>query len=110
MIITDEDNNENANELMTRKSFDCQNGHYRLTGQCENTPFHLLSSYNRAIIQYQFKSLTNFEIGVRGGGAREIRGGDIVPPPPLAKALLPMTKFRNLSIRFLRLKIHIMEV
>ena len=45
LIITDEDNNENANELMTRESFDCQNGHYKLRGQCENTPFHLLSSY-----------------------------------------------------------------
>ena len=31
MIITDEDNNENANEQMTRESFDCQNGHYKLT-------------------------------------------------------------------------------
>ena len=82
MIITDENNNENANELTTRESFNCQNGHDKLTGQCENTPFHLLSSYCRAIIQYQFKSLTNFEIGV--GGGREIHGGGIAPcPPPL---------------------------
>ena len=91
MIITDEDNNKNANELMTRESFGCQNGHYKLTGQCENTPFHLLSSYCRAIIQYQFKSLTNFEIGV-GGGAREIRGGGIAPAPlwlrPWSKIML----------------------
>ena len=54
MIITDEDNNENANELMTRESFDCQNGHYKLTGQCENTPFHLLSSYCRAELNFQY--------------------------------------------------------
>ena len=85
IIITDEDNNENANELMTRESFDCQNGHYKITGLCENTPFHLLSSYCRAIIQCQFKSLTNFEIGV--GGAREIRGWGHCPLPPLATAL-----------------------
>ena len=31
LIITDEDNNGNANELMTRECFDCQNGHYKLT-------------------------------------------------------------------------------
>ena len=86
MIITDEDNNKNANELMTRESFGCQNGHYKLTGQCENTPFHLLSSYCRAIIQYQFKSLTNFEIGVGGGGKRNSWWGHC-PCPPLATAL-----------------------
>ena len=40
MIITDEDNNANANELMTLESFDCQNGHYKLTGQCEHTPLN----------------------------------------------------------------------
>ena len=34
LIITDEDNNENANELMTRESFDCQNGH-KLTAQVD---------------------------------------------------------------------------
>ena len=81
MIITDEDNNENANDLMTRERFACQNGHYKLTGQCENTPFHLLSSYCRAIIQYQFQSLTNFEIGV-GWGKRNSWWGHWLPAPP----------------------------
>ena len=89
MVITEEDNNDNANELMTLESFDCQNGHYKLTGQCENTPFHLLSSYSRAIIQYQFKSLTNFEIGV-GGKRNSWWGHCLLPPPPLATAL-PIT-------------------
>ena len=87
MIITDEDINEIANELMTRERFDCKNGHYKLTGQCENTPFHLLSSYCRAIIQYHFKSLTNFEIGV---GGREIRGGGIGPQPPSGYGPAPL--------------------
>ena len=49
MIIIDEDNNENANELMTGKL--CwQNGHYKLTGQCEkhtiSFAFKLLQSNN----------------------------------------------------------------
>ena len=77
MIITDEDNNENANELMTRESFDCQNGHYKLTGLCENTisfTFKLLQSNNPISIQI----LNKFR-NWRGGG-REIRGGDIAPP------------------------------
>ena len=41
LIITDEDNNENVNEqigdLISRESFACQNGQYKLTCQCENT-------------------------------------------------------------------------
>ena len=86
VIITDEDNNENANELMTRESFNCQNGHYKLIGQCEKTPFHLLSSYCRAIIHYQFKSLKNFKIGLEG---QEKFVVGIAPcPPPLATAML----------------------
>ena len=43
MIITDEDNNENANEqigeMITRGSFAGQNGHYKLTCKCESTIF-----------------------------------------------------------------------
>ena len=61
MIITNEDNNENATEeigeLITwesiLKSFVCQNGHYKLTCQCENTissAFALLQSNNLLLI------------------------------------------------------------
>ena len=39
----DEDNIENANEqigeMITPESFACQNVHYKLTCQCENTNF-----------------------------------------------------------------------
>ena len=59
--------------------------------------FKLLQSNNPISIQI----LNKFR-NWRGGGGREIRGGDIAPcHPPLATALLPMTKFRNFSIKFL---------
>ena len=34
MLMT---NNEQIGELIIRESFACQNGHYKLTCQCENT-------------------------------------------------------------------------
>ena len=70
MIITDEDSNENANEQIgeiTRESFACQNGHYKLTCQVK-TPFHLLSRYSAIAVP-------------RGGGGR------MPPAPPLATVL-----------------------
>ena len=85
MIITDEEKNENANEqigkLITRKSFACQNGHYKLTCQCENTissVFTVLQSNNPLLI---------FE-GWRGKQESLVGGGALPPAtPPLATAL-----------------------
>ena len=78
MIITDEDNNEKGDD---GKAFDCQNGHYKLTGKSKNTPFHfsfkLLQSNNPISIQ-----ILNKFWNWRGGGARGIRGGGIAPLPP----------------------------
>ena len=53
----------------------------------KNIPFHLLSSYCRAIILYKFKSLKTFEIGV-GGGQEGFVVGALPPCPPLATALV----------------------
>ena len=81
MIITDEDNNENANELMTRESFDCQNGHYKLTGQCENTisfTFKLLQSNNPISIQILNKFRNWLGVGVE----EKFVVGTLPPCPP----------------------------
>ena len=85
MIITDEDINENAimrigELLITRESFACENGHYNLTCQFENTissAFTLLQSNNPLLIQNQAIS----KVGV---GKQEclVREGGGCPPCP----------------------------
>ena len=58
MIITDETVITLESIL---ESFACQNGHYRLTCQFEQTPFHLLLRYCKAIIHYLFKITKHFQ-------------------------------------------------
>ena len=53
-------------ELITRESFACQNGHYKLTCQCEKT------------ISYNFKILANFE---GWGGGQEVFVVGALPSP-----------------------------
>ena len=72
--------NEQIGELITRESFAYQNGHYKLTCQCENT-IYLLSRYSRAKIHY----LSKFR---RSGGESLVGGGRLPPAPPLATALV----------------------
>ena len=68
--------------MIIHKSFDCQNGNYKLTSQCENTissVFTLLQSNNTLLIQ----NLNKFR-NWAGGGQESLVGGGAAAPCPTA--------------------------
>ena len=75
--------NEQIRELNLLERFACQNGHYKITSQCENTISSALKS------SINSNSLQILKFGGGGGGREGLGGGGALPPchPPLATAL-----------------------